>query len=190
MPCPTSDRTRTGRAPNRPRPGDSWVLHGSSIKKRWPSAVDCAVFVTPALGGKGSRCGMPLWKAVSVALTGAAKTSVPPGAVLKTMSRAVPGTPYGASFATARAPSGDNTTRLSVPGGPYVRTVFPCRSTEVSEAEAVDRRSVIDPRKSEIENLHAALGEQDVVRLQVAVDDALSVRGVERARICSASSSA
>jgi len=43
-----------------------------------------------------------------------------------------PGTLYGASFATARVPSGDNTTRLSVPGGPNVPTLFPCRSSQVS----------------------------------------------------------
>ena len=48
------------------------------------------------------------------------------------------------------------------------------------EAGAVDRRSVLDLRESEIENLHAAFGEQDVARLQVAVDDALFVRGIER----------
>ena len=40
-------------------------------------------------------------------------------------------------------------------------------------AAAVDSRSVIDLRESEIENLHAALGEQNVAGLQVAVDDAL-----------------
>ena len=47
-------------------------------------------------------------------------------------------------------------------------------------AAAVDSRSVLDLRESEIENLHAALGEQDVAGLQIAVNDALPVRGVER----------
>ena len=39
---------------------------------------------------------------------------------------------------------------------------------------------MLDLRETEIENLHAALGEQDVAGLQVAVDDAFLVRGVER----------
>ena len=47
-------------------------------------------------------------------------------------------------------------------------------------AAAVDSRSVVDLRESEFENLHAVLGEQNVAGLQVAVDDAPSVRGVER----------
>ena len=47
-------------------------------------------------------------------------------------------------------------------------------------AAAVDGRSVLDLRESEIENLHAVLGEQNVAGLQVAVDNAPSVRGVER----------
>ena len=50
----------------------------------------------------------------------------------------------------------------------------------VHDAGAVDSKSVRDLRESEIENLHAALGAQDVAGLQVAVDDALFVRGVER----------
>src|SRR5437868_11652808 len=43
-----------------------------------------------------------------------------------------PGTLYGESFAMARVPSGDNTTRPSVPGGPDVLRVLPCRSTQAS----------------------------------------------------------
>ena len=47
---------------------------------------------------------------------------------------------------------------------------------------AVVGRRVLDLREAEVENLHAALGEQDVAGLQVAVDDALPVRGVYRVK--------
>ena len=50
-------------------------------------------------------------------------------------------------------------------------------------AAAVDSRSVVDLRESEIENLHAVLGDQNVAGLQVAVDDGPSVRGVERIQL-------
>jgi hypothetical protein len=59
---------------------------GTSIKKRLPSGLDSGVLSTPVLGGKGSRCGTPLSKALPVEFTGAAKKFPP---VLKTISRSV-----------------------------------------------------------------------------------------------------
>jgi hypothetical protein len=48
------------------------------------------------------------------------------------------------------------------------------------EAGAVVSGGALDLRESEIEDLHPALREQDVAGLQVAVDDAFFVRGIER----------
>src|SRR5262245_64127127 len=43
-----------------------------------------------------------------------------------------PSTLYGASFTTARLPSGDNATAESVPGVPNVPSALPCRLNQVS----------------------------------------------------------
>jgi hypothetical protein len=61
---------------------------GTSIRRRCPSGLTCGVAATP-LGGKGSRCGTPLSKAVPLGFTGTADTSVPIGAALKTISRSM-----------------------------------------------------------------------------------------------------
>jgi hypothetical protein len=54
--------------------------------------------------------------------------------------------------------------------------------------EAVDFRSVLDLRETEIENLHAALGEQDVAGLRWTMPFWCTASSASR--ICSASASA
>ena len=52
--------------------GDRAPLRVDATRKRWPSGWDCGAVFTPVFGGKGSRWGTPLSKAVLVVITGAA----------------------------------------------------------------------------------------------------------------------